>query len=158
MLVYLKVINSSDQQLMCNFLCSCTDQSGSPVCDQCLPQYSKPHCVECSAGFYKSAGICVPCDCNGNADPLGPPQLCHPDTGHCLRCINGTTGTQCQLCAPGFIGDNRKLNCTHPSKSKTHCWVEDDYKRALYRTANHAKLLKSRNKNNGLKFGRKGLL
>ncbi|CAI5694865.1 multiple epidermal growth factor-like domains protein 9 [Oreochromis niloticus] len=92
-----------------------TDQSGSPVCDQCLPQYSKPHCVECSAGFYKSAGICVPCDCNGNADPLGPPQLCHPDTGHCLRCINGTTGTQCQFCAPGFVGDTRKLNCTQPT-------------------------------------------
>ncbi|XP_030579678.1 multiple epidermal growth factor-like domains protein 9 isoform X2 [Archocentrus centrarchus] len=89
-----------------------TDPRGSPACDQCLPRYSGPHCDECSAGFYKSAGVCVPCDCSGNADPQGPAQLCHPDTGRCLRCINSTTGPQCQFCAPGFIGDARTHNCT----------------------------------------------
>ncbi|XP_020501127.2 multiple epidermal growth factor-like domains protein 9 [Labrus bergylta] len=91
------------------------DPSGSPVCDQCLPRYSGPQCDQCSAGFYKSSGVCVPCDCSGNADPQGPVQLCHPDTGNCLRCVNNTTGPQCQLCAAGFIGDARAHNCTRPT-------------------------------------------
>ncbi|KAM9359863.1 LOW QUALITY PROTEIN: multiple epidermal growth factor-like domains protein 9 [Symphorus nematophorus] len=90
-----------------------TDPSGSPACDQCLPRYSGPQCDQCSAGFYKaSGGVCVPCDCSGNADPQGPTQLCHPDTGHCLHCINNTMGPQCQLCAPGFTGDAKAHNCT----------------------------------------------
>ncbi|XP_022075808.2 multiple epidermal growth factor-like domains protein 9 [Acanthochromis polyacanthus] len=92
-----------------------TDPSGSPECDQCLPRYGGPHCDECSAGFYKASGACVPCNCSGNADPQGPVQLCHPDTGHCLRCINNTIGPQCQLCAPGFIGDAQAHNCTRPT-------------------------------------------
>ncbi|KAF1388783.1 hypothetical protein PFLUV_G00066240 [Perca fluviatilis] len=92
-----------------------TDPSGSPVCDQCLPRYSGPQCDKCSAGFYKASGVCAPCDCSGNADPQDPGQLCHPDTGHCLRCINNTAGPQCQLCAPGFIGDARAHNCTRPT-------------------------------------------
>ncbi|XP_026178377.1 multiple epidermal growth factor-like domains protein 9 [Mastacembelus armatus] len=91
-----------------------TDASGSPVCDQCLHPYSGPQCDKCTAGFYKTSGACVPCDCSGNADPQGPAQICHPDTGHCLRCINNTTGPQCQLCAPGFTGDGRTHNCTRP--------------------------------------------
>ncbi|KAM9858550.1 multiple epidermal growth factor-like domains protein 9 [Aulostomus maculatus] len=89
-----------------------TDPSGSPVCDQCLHRYTGQQCDQCRAGFYKSSGACVPCDCSGNADPQGPPHLCHPDTGHCLSCINGTAGPQCQLCAPGFKGDARAHNCT----------------------------------------------
>ncbi|XP_029367518.1 multiple epidermal growth factor-like domains protein 9 [Echeneis naucrates] len=93
-----------------------TDPNGSPVCDHCLPQYSDPYCDTCSTGFYKSSGACIPCDCNGNADPHGPRQLCHPDTGRCLRCINNTTGNQCQLCAPGFTGDAQANNCTLTSR------------------------------------------
>ncbi|XP_031732644.1 multiple epidermal growth factor-like domains protein 9 [Anarrhichthys ocellatus] len=91
------------------------DPSGSPACDQCLPRYGGPQCDQCSAGFYKASRLCVPCDCSGNADPQGPPQLCHPDTGQCLRCINTTTGPQCQRCAPGFIGDAPAHNCTRPT-------------------------------------------
>ncbi|XP_061672045.1 multiple epidermal growth factor-like domains protein 9 isoform X2 [Syngnathoides biaculeatus] len=89
-----------------------TDPSGFPVCDQCLHHYSGPLCDHCSAGFYKASGACVPCDCSGNADLQGPRQLCNPDTGHCFRCINNTTGPQCQLCAPGFAGDARAHNCS----------------------------------------------
>ncbi|XP_008333968.1 multiple epidermal growth factor-like domains protein 9 [Cynoglossus semilaevis] len=87
------------------------DSSGSPVCDQCLHQYSGSQCDKCSAGFHKVSGACVPCDCSGNADPRGPAQICHPDTGHCLQCINNTGGHQCQLCAPGFTGDAKAHNC-----------------------------------------------
>ncbi|XP_057688422.1 multiple epidermal growth factor-like domains protein 9 [Corythoichthys intestinalis] len=88
------------------------DPSGSPVCDQCLHPYSGSLCDQCSAGFHKAQGACVPCDCSGNADPQGPTQVCHPDTGHCLSCINNTTGPRCQLCAPGFSGDARAHNCS----------------------------------------------
>ncbi|KAM9822194.1 multiple epidermal growth factor-like domains protein 9 [Syngnathus typhle] len=89
-----------------------TDPSGSPVCDQCLHPYSGLQCDRCSAGFYKAPDACMPCDCSGNADPQGPTQLCDPDTGHCLSCINNTVGPQCQLCAPGFAGDARAHNCS----------------------------------------------
>lgn len=89
-----------------------TDSDGALVCDHCLPRYTGPKCDKCSAGFYKVSGVCVSCDCSGNADPQGPVQICHPDTGHCLRCINNTTGPQCQLCSAGFVGDARAHNCT----------------------------------------------
>lgn len=92
-----------------------TDASGSPVCDRCLPRYSGPQCDQCSPGFYRQSSLCVPCDCNGNSDPQGPPQICHPQTGQCLRCINNTTGPNCQLCAPGYVGDARAHNCTRPT-------------------------------------------
>ncbi|XP_013885756.1 multiple epidermal growth factor-like domains protein 9 [Austrofundulus limnaeus] len=88
------------------------DSSGSLVCERCLLPFSGRLCDECSTGFYKASGACVPCDCSGNADPHGPAQLCHPDTGHCFSCINSTFGPQCQFCAPGFIGDARAHNCT----------------------------------------------
>ncbi|XP_034025544.1 multiple epidermal growth factor-like domains protein 9 isoform X2 [Thalassophryne amazonica] len=90
------------------------DLQGSLVCDQCLLQYGGPQCDRCSAGFFKASGACVPCDCSGNADPQGPSQLCDPDTGRCLRCLNSTAGLRCQLCASGFIGDARLRNCTQP--------------------------------------------
>lgn len=91
-----------------------SDSEGFPVCDQCLPGYGGQQCDSCSAGFYRSAGGCVPCDCSGNADPKGPVQVCHPVTGHCLSCTNNTAGPHCQLCAPGFTGDARAHNCTRP--------------------------------------------
>uniref|UniRef100_A0A3Q2D6Y2 Laminin EGF-like domain-containing protein n=1 Tax=Cyprinodon variegatus TaxID=28743 RepID=A0A3Q2D6Y2_CYPVA len=78
-----------------------------------------PHCDQCSPGFYNASGTCVPCDCSGNADPQGPPQLCDPKSGTCLSCINNTSGSRCQECAPGFVGDARAHNCTRLSKAKT---------------------------------------
>ncbi|KAL0979563.1 hypothetical protein UPYG_G00186600 [Umbra pygmaea] len=91
-----------------------TDSDGFPVCDQCLSTYSGLLCDQCQAGFYSAKGACAPCDCNGNEDPQGPAQLCHPHNGHCLSCTSNTTGPQCQLCAPGFTGDARAHNCTRP--------------------------------------------
>ncbi|KAI2661451.1 Multiple epidermal growth factor-like domains protein 9 [Labeo rohita] len=68
------------------------DSSGRPVCDECKPGFSGPTCNMCADGLFKSAGACVPCDCNGNADPRSMPQICHPETGHCHRCVNHTAG------------------------------------------------------------------
>nr|XP_055024603.1 multiple epidermal growth factor-like domains protein 9 [Misgurnus anguillicaudatus] len=88
------------------------DSSGRPVCDQCKPGFTGLTCDVCTDGSFKSAGVCVPCDCNGNSDPRTNPQICHPESGHCHRCINNTAGTHCEICAPGYIGDARAHNCT----------------------------------------------
>uniref|UniRef100_A0A671LK89 Multiple epidermal growth factor-like domains protein 9 n=1 Tax=Sinocyclocheilus anshuiensis TaxID=1608454 RepID=A0A671LK89_9TELE len=88
------------------------DSSGRPVCDQCKPGFSGPTCNVCTDGLFKSAGVCVPCDCNGNADPRSMPQICHPETGHCHHCINHTAGAHCEICTRGYTGDARYHNCT----------------------------------------------
>ncbi|KAI5615551.1 multiple epidermal growth factor-like domains protein 9 [Silurus asotus] len=85
---------------------------GKPVCDQCNPEYEGPNCELCRDGFYNADSICVPCDCNGNAEPSSAPRTCNPETGHCLNCSFNTTGSHCQYCAPGFTGDALVKNCT----------------------------------------------
>ncbi|KAF7688660.1 multiple epidermal growth factor-like domains protein 9 isoform X2 [Silurus meridionalis] len=85
---------------------------GKPVCDQCNPEYEGPNCELCRVGFYNADSICVPCDCNGNAEPSSAPRTCNPETGHCLNCSFNTTGSHCQYCAPGFTGDALVKNCT----------------------------------------------
>ncbi|XP_689297.6 multiple epidermal growth factor-like domains protein 9 [Danio rerio] len=88
------------------------DSSGRPVCAECKPGFTGPTCDSCTDGLFKSAGTCIPCDCNGNADPRSVPQICHPETGHCHRCVNHTTGAHCEICARGYTGDARRHNCT----------------------------------------------
>ncbi|XP_051964854.1 multiple epidermal growth factor-like domains protein 9 [Xyrauchen texanus] len=88
------------------------DSSRRPVCDKCKPGFSGPTCNVCIDGLFKSSGVCVPCNCNGNADPRSRPQICHPETGHCHRCINNTTGAHCEICTRGYIGDAPSHNCT----------------------------------------------
>ncbi|CAL8248981.1 unnamed protein product [Merluccius merluccius] len=95
------------------------DAAGEAVCNACLPRYAGPRCDTCAAGFFRSEGACLPCECNGNVDPHGPPLLCDPDTGRCLGCSTATAGDRCQLCAPGFSGDARAQNCTRTSEMRT---------------------------------------
>ncbi|XP_016130653.1 multiple epidermal growth factor-like domains protein 9 [Sinocyclocheilus grahami] len=102
------------------------DSSGQPFCVQCKPEYQGPNCEQCSDGFYNADSICLPCNCSGNGDPHISPQICHPDTGHCLSCINNTTGLHCERCAEGFTGDALARNCTptvvHTTPSTTTHW------------------------------------
>ncbi|XP_048043780.1 multiple epidermal growth factor-like domains protein 9 [Megalobrama amblycephala] len=102
------------------------DSSGQPFCIQCKPEYQGPNCEQCSDGFYNADSICLPCNCSGNGDPRLSPRICHPDTGHCLSCINNTTGLHCERCAEGFTGDALARNCTptvvHTSPSTTTHW------------------------------------
>ncbi|XP_059921886.1 multiple epidermal growth factor-like domains protein 9 [Gadus macrocephalus] len=88
------------------------DSAGQAVCDACLPGYTGPRCLTCTPRFFRSEGACLPCECHGNADPSGPPQMCDPDTGRCLGCSPVTTGDKCQLCATGFSGNAQAQNCT----------------------------------------------
>ncbi|XP_051521520.1 multiple epidermal growth factor-like domains protein 9 isoform X1 [Myxocyprinus asiaticus] len=102
------------------------DSTGQPVCSQCKPEYQGPNCEQCSDGFYNADSICLPCNCSGNADPRTSPRICHPDTGHCLSCINNTTGLHCEHCAEGFTGDALTRNCSpkvvHTTPSTTTHW------------------------------------
>lgn len=97
----------------------CLDSSGQPFCIQCKPEYQGPNCEQCSDGFYNADSICLPCNCSGNGDPRLSPRICHPDTGHCLSCINNTTGLHCERCAEGFTGDALARNCTPTGESQS---------------------------------------
>ncbi|KAK7173159.1 hypothetical protein R3I93_003087 [Phoxinus phoxinus] len=103
------------------------DSNGQPFCTQCKPEYQGPNCEQCSDGFYNADSICLPCNCSGNGDPRLSPRICHPDTGHCLSCINNTTGPHCERCAEGFTGDALTRNCTrtvvHTTPSTTTHWL-----------------------------------
>lgn len=102
----------------------CLDSSGQPFCIQCKPEYQGPNCEQCSDGFYNADSICLPCNCSGNGDPRLSPRICHPDTGHCLSCINNTTGPHCERCAEGFTGDALARNCTPTSESQNqYVWA-----------------------------------
>ncbi|KAL4609318.1 multiple epidermal growth factor-like domains protein 9 [Arapaima gigas] len=87
------------------------DASSFPVCDSCKPGYNGSICNRCADGFYLSAGICLPCDCSGNADPLAFPRVCDPVTGYCLSCANHTAGPRCEHCASGYAGNALGQGC-----------------------------------------------
>ncbi|CAL9691756.1 unnamed protein product [Knipowitschia caucasica] len=65
----------------------------------------------CGKGFFLSErGICLPCNCKGNADH------CHDITGVCVNCKNHSTGDFCERCEDGFLwgaGPNGRRSC-HP--------------------------------------------
>ncbi|KAJ8286427.1 hypothetical protein GJAV_G00039150 [Gymnothorax javanicus] len=90
------------------------DPSGGEgaVCEQCLADFDGPLCDRCRAGFFRSRNVCLPCDCNGNANATAAPNLCHPETGHCLSCTNHTAGPHCERCADGYTGNALMHNCT----------------------------------------------
>ncbi|XP_029108823.1 multiple epidermal growth factor-like domains protein 9 isoform X1 [Scleropages formosus] len=87
------------------------EASGLPVCDKCKAGYNGTNCNHCADGFYMSAGVCLPCNCSDNADPLSFPRLCDPVTGNCLRCTNHTAGPRCEYCAPGYFGNALGKGC-----------------------------------------------
>uniref|UniRef100_A0A8C4RZG4 Laminin subunit alpha-1 n=2 Tax=Erpetoichthys calabaricus TaxID=27687 RepID=A0A8C4RZG4_ERPCA len=92
-----------------NFSPTCyLDNSGGVICDQCLPGYDGPRCERCADGFYGDPTVpgqsCIPCDCNGNVNPVEPGR-CDTQSGECLKCINNTAGRNCEICAEGYFGD-----------------------------------------------------
>ncbi|XP_075388834.1 laminin subunit alpha-1 isoform X1 [Tenrec ecaudatus] len=78
------------------------------LCDQCAPGYTGAWCERCADGYYGNPTVpgesCIPCNCNGNVDPLEA-GYCDSVTGECLKCTGNTGGPHCERCADGFYGD-----------------------------------------------------
>ncbi|KAM3839038.1 laminin subunit alpha-1 [Vipera latastei] len=92
-----------------NFSPTChLDNRGEVVCDECSPGYAGVRCERCANGYYGNPLVpgkpCLPCDCNGNVNPLEDGH-CHSVTGECLKCIGNTVGRHCERCADGYYGD-----------------------------------------------------
>lgn len=72
----------------------------------------------CANGYYGNPLVpgkpCIPCDCNGNVNPLEDGH-CHSVTGECLKCIGNTVGRHCERCADGYYGD---------AVTNKHCYGE----------------------------------
>lgn len=79
------------------------DKTCIPKCTQgCV----RGRCIEpdkCQCDFgYVGANCSIQCLCNGHSDCKGPDQL-----DVCLECKNNTVGSQCEMCAPLFVGNAR---------------------------------------------------
>ncbi|CAB3226438.1 unnamed protein product [Arctia plantaginis] len=100
-----------------NFAIGCDlSENGSLISCQCKPGYGGANCGFCAAGYYgvpqQIGDYCKPCNCSGNINPEDPAS-CDSITGNCLKCVNNTAGSACNLCAPGFYGDAVfSKNCT----------------------------------------------
>uniref|UniRef100_A0A7M4ET92 Laminin subunit alpha-1 n=1 Tax=Crocodylus porosus TaxID=8502 RepID=A0A7M4ET92_CROPO len=92
-----------------NFSSTChLGKGGDVICDKCWPGYAGSQCERCANGYYGNPLVpgqtCVPCDCNGNVDPLEDGH-CDAVTGECLKCVGSTMGHHCEKCADGYYGD-----------------------------------------------------
>lgn len=96
-----------------NFAHSCEiSEDGYKIHCSCREGYTGGRCSSCAAGYYgkpeTEGDFCKLCECSGNID-AHEVESCDSVTGECLRCLNNTYGTACNLCAPGFYGDAIKL-------------------------------------------------
>lgn len=112
-----------------NFANSCEiSEDGYKIHCSCREGYTGGRCQSCAAGYYgqpeKEGEICKLCECSGNIDTLEP-EACDSVNGECLRCLNNTFGTACNLCAPGYYGDAIKLkdcqSCICDELGTEHC-------------------------------------
>ncbi|XP_026582311.1 laminin subunit alpha-4 [Pseudonaja textilis] len=96
--------------LVANFGVSCYRKNGVVRC-KCKEQYAGSNCERCAPGYYGNplviGSTCKKCDCSGNSDPNLIVEDCDEVTGQCRNCMRGTTGFNCELCAPGYYGDAR---------------------------------------------------
>ena len=70
----------------------------------CPPGYKGLSCEDCDVGYKRSTegiylGLCEPCECNGYSNE------CDAETGDCYNCKDFTTGSNCELCLPSYVGD-----------------------------------------------------
>uniref|UniRef100_A0A8C6UB52 Laminin subunit alpha 2 n=1 Tax=Neogobius melanostomus TaxID=47308 RepID=A0A8C6UB52_9GOBI len=70
----------------------------------CPPGFSGTSCESCASGFRRVNGVlyngfCEACQCHGHSSQ------CDEVTGHCLGCLDLTTGPFCDTCLPGYYGN-----------------------------------------------------
>lgn len=84
------------------------EADGLPNCTACQMGYTGRRCEICRDGYSGRptipGGICQRCMCSGNID-LSVTGNCDNVTGECLKCLNNTTGNQCQWCRSGTFGN-----------------------------------------------------
>ncbi|XP_016982302.1 basement membrane-specific heparan sulfate proteoglycan core protein isoform X20 [Drosophila rhopaloa] len=73
--------------------CRCPVGYLGTSCEKCAPGYGR----DPEGGNY--LGLCQPCECNGHS------KYCNADTGECESCAHNTEGPNCEVCAPGYVGD-----------------------------------------------------
>uniref|UniRef100_A0A3B3Z8Y5 Uncharacterized protein n=1 Tax=Periophthalmus magnuspinnatus TaxID=409849 RepID=A0A3B3Z8Y5_9GOBI len=90
------------------------DRDGDQIVCNCKPGYTGARCDQCAPGHFGGpsvpGGLCEPCQCNGNIDPLDPTS-CDPRTGTCLTCLYHTTGANCAQCQRGYYGNALNHDC-----------------------------------------------
>ncbi|PVD23436.1 hypothetical protein C0Q70_16705 [Pomacea canaliculata] len=92
-----------------NFASSCVLASdGVGNYCQCFPGYYGRSCESCGPGYFGNpmeiGSTCNPCSCSGNIDTTRFGS-CDRFTGQCLKCLNNTAGTHCEVCKDWYWGD-----------------------------------------------------
>ncbi|KAM3866132.1 laminin subunit gamma-2 [Diretmus argenteus] len=117
--------------------CSCRGGSCDPETGDCFsadetdrhsdcpPGTTGSRCHVCREGFYGDplgvSGLrrpCRPCRCNGHVD-AGVAGNCDRSTGECLKCLNNTSGSQCEECLDGFY-HNQLADACKPCDCDVH--------------------------------------
>ena len=97
----------SQSQNMC---CACFFCIGSSCPTGASPERNCRACIDGYYGDPANEKPCQKCVCNNNIDP-NVTGNCDTRNGDCLKCINNTTGRQCQTCARLFYGDAVNGTC-----------------------------------------------
>lgn len=117
LLVWLLISEFIDFRLHYSFATGCEiSEDGRDVSCTCLEGYAGELCEVCAPGYYgnprEPGNTCRPCECHGNID-TSEEGCCDRVTGECLKCLNNTYGSSCDICGPGFYGDAIiAKNCT----------------------------------------------
>ena len=87
---------------------------GQVECDSCPANNTGLRCERCADGYFGVPNVpgssCTRCTCSGNIN-LNETGNCNTTTGQCLKCVNNTSGSQCDRCAYGFFGDAVSGSC-----------------------------------------------
>ena len=93
-------------------MCICKSGYSGADCSQCNVGHTGTKCDKCEEGFFKSNGICEPCDCkgknfDGTCDSNGKCNcLFNFDGKNCDQCVKGSHGKRCEHCDEGFHKTN----------------------------------------------------
>ncbi|KAK7907204.1 hypothetical protein WMY93_015816 [Mugilogobius chulae] len=86
----------------------------------CPPGFSGTSCESCSRGYRRVNallynGFCEECECHGHSSH------CDAFTGHCLNCLDDTTGPFCDTCSPGYYGNATRAHLPTASHAPAPC-------------------------------------
>ncbi|KAI5103910.1 laminin subunit gamma-2 [Silurus meridionalis] len=113
------------------FMCLVTPGTLNVKC-KCPAGTTGSQCQKCKDGFYGDplgeSGVprpCQRCHCNGHLD-LNAVGNCDRLSGECFKCLNNTTGFQCEKCLEGFFHSKagtvcQECNCNPKGSIASSC-------------------------------------